>query len=119
MYERLNMSTDNALAYRINQPLSKIEIQEIRLDLEGTIAAKGKIRVLIDLHAFPYVDLESFWEDLKFEVKYVRELERFALVGGGEIEKWATRAFGALTFTRCRCFAETQLEEAWSWLTED
>ncbi len=119
MYERLNMSTDNALAFRINQPLSKVEIQEIVTAFEGMIAASGKIRVLIDLHAFPYADLASFWEDLKFGVKYVRELERLALVGGGEIEKWATLAFGALTFTRCRCFAETQLEEAWSWLTED
>jgi hypothetical protein len=94
-------------------------MQKIAAELEGTIAVSGKIRVLIDLQAYPYTDLGVMWEGLKFAVKHARQLERLALVGGGEVEKWSTRIFSALTFTRCRCFEEGQLEAAWSWLTED
>lgn len=118
MYERMNRSDDNALAYRILQPLSSQEMEAITTELEGTIAARGSIRVLIELRSFPYAELASLWEDLKFDVRYVRKLERFALVGNDEMEKWAVLIFGALTFTRCRCFPADQLDEAWTWLIE-
>lgn len=119
MFERLNRSTDNAIGYRITRPLSSAEVAQIRTELEGTIAAAGKIRVLVDLQAFPYDDLGALWEDLKFDVTHVKDLERLALVGGGKLEEWSTRIFAALTLTRCRCFEEGQLDEAWSWLTTD
>jgi hypothetical protein len=119
MYERLNRNAGNAVAYRINQPLSKDEMNNITNELQGMMSVVGKLRVLIDLHAFPYTDLMSFWEDLKFDLNHTRDLERFALVGGGKIEKWGTMIFGTLTFTKCRCFETSQLDEAWAWLLED
>jgi len=119
MYERLNRSHDNALAYRIREPLSKPEMQRMTTELEGAIAAHGKIRVLLDLKAFPYAGLGSLWEDLKFDIRYLRELERFALVGGNDIEEKAVTIFGKLSYTRCRCFADDQLEDAWEWLIQN
>jgi hypothetical protein len=119
MYERLNRGSEVAVGYRVTSPLSREEMKKITTELEGAIAAAGKIRLLIDLQAFPYADLKVFWEDLKFDVKHARDLQRLALVGGGELEKWGTRIFGALTFTKCRCFKAEQTEEAWTWLTEN
>lgn len=119
MYERLNRSTGSALAYRISRPLGREEMRQITDELTGTIAAHGKIRLLIDLRAFPYDNLEAFWEDLKFDVRHAGDLQRLALVGGGEIEKWATRIFGVLTLTQCRCFGQKELDPAWAWLTGD
>lgn len=119
MYERLSRGSSSVLAYRITRPLSREEMHRIAIELEGTIAVSGKIRVLIDLQSFPFADLGGLWEDLKFDVKHIRDLERLALIGGGDVEKWGARIFSALTFTRCRCFGEGELEEAWQWLSED
>lgn len=119
MFERMNRSNDSALAFRISRPLSREEVKTITDELAGTITARGKIRVLLDLQAFPYEDLGALWEDLKFDVKHAKDFERLALAGGGELENWATRIFGALTFTRCRCFGKDQVEDAWQWLTEE
>ncbi len=119
MYERLNLASDNALAYRISQPLSKDEMHIITTELEGSISSFGKIRVLIDLQSFPYDDLQSFWEDLKFDIKFAKNIQRLALVGGSRLEQWATKTFSTLSFTKCRCFQQGQLDEAWAWLTED
>ncbi|MGK2904760.1 MAG: STAS/SEC14 domain-containing protein [Desulfuromonadales bacterium] len=118
MYERLNLASDNALAYRISQPLSKDEMHMITTELGGSISGFGKIRGLIDLQSFPYADLPSFWEDLKFDIKFAKDIQRLALVGGGKIEQWATMTFSTLSFTKCRCFQQGQLDEAWAWLTE-
>jgi len=119
MYERLNLSAEGALAYRVTRPLSRTEIEKITSELEGAINASGKIRVLIDLQAFPYADLGAFWEDLKFDIGHARDLQRLALVGGNELEKWSLRIFGVLTLTTCRCFPAEQLDAAWNWLNED
>ena len=119
MFERMNRSSESALAFRISRPLSREEVKTITDELEGTITARGKIRILLDLQAFPYEDLGALWEDLKFDVKHAKDLERLALVGAGEMENWATRIFGVLTFTRCRCFDEGHVEDAWQWLTEE
>jgi len=119
MYERLNCSTKSAVAYRITRPLSQEEIKKIIAELEGTIVSGGKLRVLIDLQSFPYEDLQVFWEDFKFDVKHARDFERMALVGGNELEKWSTRLFAALTWTRCRCFPAGRVDEAWEWLVAE
>lgn len=117
MYERLDKSTPSALGYRITDKLGREEVRQITDELEGAIHASGQIRVLLDLQAFPYRDLNAFWEDLKFDVKYAGNFERLALVGGGETEKWAVKIFGKLTSTDCRFFKEGQIEQAWNWLT--
>ena len=118
MYERLNKIGDGAVGYRITKPLSPQEAKQITDELEGLIATHGRIKVLIDLQSFPYENLHGLWEDLKFDVKHFRDLERFALVGGGAIEKWSTRIFALLTLTKCRCFKEGEIEAAWTWLAE-
>lgn len=117
MYKRLNMSLKDAVAYRITKPLSQEEIQQITDELEGTIETAGKIKVLIDLQAFPHADLGGLWEDLKFDAKHFKDIERLALVGGSEIQRWSVRFFSMLTLTTCRCFGEGQVDEAWEWLT--
>ncbi len=119
MYERLNRNAKGAVAYRITQPLIKAEVYQITSELEGMISAEGKIRVLIDLQAFPYADLGGVWEDLKFDVKHMKDIKRLALVGGSVIEKWSTRIFATFTLTTCRCFQEEEVDEAWSWLIKD
>lgn len=118
MYERLNKSAEGALAYRITRPLAQEEIQQITDELEGTVISAGKINVLIDLQVFPFADLGGLWEDLKFEAKHFKDIERLALVGGSELQKWSVRIFSGLTFTTCRCFGEGEEDEAWTWLTE-
>lgn len=119
MYERLNKSRSNALAYRISRPLTRQEVSQLADEIEGTIHASGKIRVLLDLQSFPYAEMSALWEDLKFDVKHGRDLERLALVGGNTLENVAARFFSALSGTRCRCFAEGEVDQAWDWLIEE
>lgn len=117
MYERLNRSAPNALAYRVARPLSRQEMARLTTELEGAISAAGKIRILLDLQAFPYAEVGAFWEDLKFDLRHAAHLERLALVGGSELARWSTRAFAALSRTSCRCFEPGELDAAWRWLT--
>jgi hypothetical protein len=117
MYERLNRGTEDALGYRINRPLGRDEVRKIAAEIEGTIDKSGSVRILIDLQSFPYDGLGALWEDLKFDVKFAQNIEKFALVGGGAVESWATRIFGLLTRTACRNFEADKIDDAWEWLT--
>lgn len=119
MYERLNRETEGAMGYRITRPLDAFEVSMIADEIEGAIEQSGAVRILIDLEAFPYQNLAAHWEDLKFDVRYAGQISKFALVGGGSLESWATRIFALLTRTESRRFAKGQTDAAWSWLIED
>ena len=119
MYERLNRSTENALAYRITTKLSTSEARQLTDELEGAISTAGKIRILIDLQAFPYGEMGALWEDLKFEFKYRKQIERLALAGGEEVRKWSSRIFVKLAGVKTGFFGPDQIDEAWQWLIEE
>jgi len=116
MYQRKSESTETVLGYEITDRLSNEEMQQIIRELEGTIAEFGKIRVLIDLQAFPYGDLGALWEDLKFTVRHTKDTERLAVIGDSAWIKGSIRLFDALTATECRYFDHSEVEQAWSWL---
>jgi hypothetical protein len=119
MYERLNRSTQNALAYHISDKLSRDEVRQLTDELEGAISACGKIRILLELHGSPYGGIGAVWEDVKFEMKFGSDIERMALVGDKDVQKWNHRLFGELIGTQIHYFDPDQLDEAWAWLAEE
>ncbi len=119
MYERLNRSTKTAYGYRITHQLSREEVRQLTDELEGAISAAGRIRILVELHGFPYSGIGALWEDFKFEVKYGMDIERLALVGDEDVQKWSHRLFGELVGTQTHYFGPDQLDNAWQWVTEE
>ncbi len=117
MYERLNRSTENALAFRITESLSRDEVRALAEELKKAIEAAGKIRVLLELKAFPYGDLGALWEDFKFEIRHAPDIEYLALVGDEDVEKYSHRLFGELIATNIHYFVHDEVDEAWAWLT--
>lgn len=69
---------------------------------------------MFDLQSQPYGDFSAFWEDLKFEVRHVRDLDRVAIVGERRWEKVAVKVFDRLASVPCCCFAHGQEDLAWA-----
>jgi len=114
MYARLPQSTDSTLGYEIRQ-ITRDEVIKLEHEIEQAISKHGKIRVLLDLRPFPYADVGAFWEDVKF-ARHAKGIERAAVIGDRQWEKWATRIFGALSGTATRYFERSDAQRAWEWL---
>lgn len=116
MYECIERAGTKPYGFAINDPLSGAEAEALRRTLESAIRSGGKIRVLFELRSQPYGDFKALWEDLKFQVRHISDLESVAVVGDRRWEKAAAKVFDAFTSAPCRYFERGHEDLAWTWI---
>ena len=66
------------LEVRASGKLSKEDYGHFVPVVEKLIQQHGKIRVLFQMHDFHGWEAGALWEDIKFDVKHFRDIERLA-----------------------------------------
>lgn len=62
-------------------------------------------------------NLDTLWQDLKFDTEYRDDVERLALVGDKQWEKWMSQ-LTKLFYSNARFFEHSQNQNAWAWIQE-
>ena len=120
MYEILVQTSGNLIGMRISGKLTKDDYAQLGPWLRERIERYGKLRVLVEMHAFEGWDsLGALWEDLKLDVRFNREVERVAMVGEKRWQEWATRLSKPFVKGTIKYFDHGELEQAWAWLRQD
>ncbi len=99
----------------------KLEKQDYELfmpEIERLIKIHGKVMILFDMHDFHGWKMGAMWEDLKFDVKHYRDIERLAVVGESQWEKWMTAFCRPFTSATIRYFSREEAGKARDWLLE-
>jgi hypothetical protein len=116
MYRRTSDNGGDVLGYRLSGRLTEVEVKEIQREMDAAIEEHGKVRVLCEMGDFSGADPSAVWQDMKFTPTYVKDLERFALVGDKRWHKVVTELSDKLGFADAEFFEVSQLEEAWDWI---
>jgi hypothetical protein len=116
MYRTLSESTDRVLGYEVSGTITQGEVAEIQREITDAIGRHGKVRILCQMGELDVPKLSAVWEDLKFTPQYIRDVERFALVGDKGWHQWVTSLSDRLTHAEARYFEGSQLPEAWRWI---
>src|SRR5262245_47306082 len=90
------------LEVRLSGKLAKEDYERFVPEVDRLIKQHGKIRVLCELHDFHGWELGALWEDIKFDVKHFRDIERLAIVGEN---KWQQ---GMASF--CKPFTSAKIQ---------
>ncbi|MCK6472211.1 MAG: STAS/SEC14 domain-containing protein [Planctomycetes bacterium] len=88
-------------------------------EFERLLAQYGKLRVLVVMHDFHGWKIGALWEDIKFDVKHLRDIECIAVVGE---KKWQERMSAfcrPFTTAKVRYFDFDQIEAARRWIAEE
>jgi hypothetical protein len=85
---------------------------------EKLIKEHGKIRVLFVMHDFHGWTAGAAWEDIKFDLKHFRDIERLAIVGESKWEKGMSVFCRPFTTAKMKYFDSSQLAEARDWIAE-
>jgi hypothetical protein len=107
------------LLVRLSGKLVAADYEHFVPEVDAQIAKHGKIRMLIEMHDFHGWSAGALWEDTKFTLRHIREIERLAFLGE---KKWHK---GMATFCRPFTKAEIQyfdmghLDEARTWLLQE
>ena len=86
--------------------------------IERQIAANGKLRVLFVIHDFHGWTAGALWDDIKFDFKHGKDIERLAIVGESKWEQGMASFCKPFTAATVRYFDQSRLDEARRWVTE-
>lgn len=79
---------------------------------------QGKLRVLLKMIDFHGWEGVALWDEIKFDFKHFRQIERLAVVGDHKWEKMLSDVSGPFTSAEVRFFDKTSESAARTWLGE-
>lgn len=97
--------------------LSKEDYTHFEPAVERMIESAGKIKVLFVMHDFHGWDIGAAWEDIKFATKHCRDIDKIAMVGENQWEKWMATICKPFTMSTIKYFDAGQELVARQWLT--
>jgi hypothetical protein len=113
------ISAGRVLEVRVTGKLTKEAYQKFVPAVDGQIKEYGKLRILFIMRDFHGWTAGAMWEDLKFDLKHWKDIERLAIVGDKKWEKGMAAFCKPFTKATIRYFDAAQIEEARQWLESD
>ena len=110
-------ASGNLLEVRASGKLTKQFYEALVPAVEQQIADSGKLRILLILSDFHGWTAGALWEDIKFEMKHWKDIERLAIVGETSWEKGMATFCKPFTKATIRYFEQAQLDDARTWIT--
>jgi SpoIIAA-like len=113
------ISAGRVLEVRITGKLTKEAYQKFVPAVDEQIREHGKLRILFVMRDFHGWTAGALWEDLKFDLKHWKDIERLAIVGDKKWEKGMTTFCKPFTKAQIRYFDAAQIEDARQWIESD
>lgn len=104
------------LLVKLTGKLAKQDYERFVPEVERLIKEHGKIRMLVQMHDFHGWTMGALWEDVKFDLKHFRDIERLALVGDRKWEAGMAAFCKPFTTATIRYFDESKADEAFAWV---
>ena len=106
------------LTVRVIGKLTKEDYQRFVPEAENLIEEHGKVRILFQMHDFHGWQAGALWEDIKFDLKHFKDIERLAMVGDTKWEAGMAAFCKPFTTAKIKYFDEKQLADAEKWIAE-
>jgi hypothetical protein len=107
------------LVVRVSGKLTKEDYERFLPETERLIGKHGKIRVLFDMHEFHGWTAGALWQDIKFDLRHFRDIERLAMVGDKSWEHGMAVFCRPFTTAKIRYFDRSQAVQANTWIETD
>ena len=107
------------LVVRASGKLTEEDYEQFLPEVERLINQHGKIRILFDMHDFHGWSASALWQDIKFDIKHFRDIERLAMVGDKAWEHGMAIFCRPFTTAKIRYFDRRQADQAEAWIQAD
>jgi hypothetical protein len=107
------------LVIKLTGKLSKEDYERFAPEVDRLIKQHGKLRMLVQMHDFHGWTAGALWQDIKFDLKNFRQIERLALVGEKTWEHGMATFCKPFTSATIRYFDRTEAEQAEAWIHAD
>lgn len=120
MSENVQISAEGKLMQvHVTGKLTRDTYAELVPAVEAQIEKCGKLRLLFVMHDFHGWTAGAMWEDLKFDLKHWKDIERLAMVGETKWQKGMAAFCRPFTKATIQYFDQSDLDKAKQWLEGD
>ena len=95
------------------------DFQNLEPTFYRLVKQHGKIRVLLEMLDFHGWEGVALWDEVKFDLKHLGEIERLSMVGDKKWEKFLGAFCRPFTTAEIRYFDKVAIDEARAWLEND
>ena len=113
------ISVGQLLHVKVTGKLTKDAYEAFAPVVDEQIKEHGKVRNLFEMHDFYGWTAGALWEDLKFDFKHWKDIERLAIVGESKWEASMAVFCKPFTAAKIQYFDHAKLDEARAWIAED
>ena len=117
MIEVKQQEHGNVVNVMVTGRLTTDDYEHFVPEVERLIRKHGKVRVLFDMHDFHGCTPGAMREDIKFDARHFRDIERLALVGERKWEAGMASFCKPFTSATIRYFDREQANEARQWIS--
>ncbi len=118
MIEELQQSSGNVLGFRLSGRLHDEDYKHFVPVVEEAIQAHGKVRLVAQFTDFHGWDLHAVWDDTKFATRHCADVERVAIIGDKQWEKWMAAVCKPFTMAKVQYFDAGEADKAWEWASQ-
>ncbi len=111
------MNGGKVLEVQLTGKLAKEDYEHFIPAVERLVKQHGRIRLLLEMHDFHGWTAGALWEDIKFDAKHFRDIERVAMVGESKWQHGMAVFCRPFTTAKIHYFDRAAIEEARTWLT--
>ncbi len=96
--------------------LVSADYEHLTSEFERLVRKHGKLLVLFDMRDFRGWDAGALWQEVKFDMKHFKDIERVAAVGDQHWQRWITEFCVPFTKAEIRYFDCADSGAAREWL---
>jgi len=111
-------ASTNLIEVKVSGKLVKEDYETFVPEFERLIKRFGKIRILFEMTDFHGWSVAAMWEDMKFDLKHFKDIDRLAMVGDKKWEKGMSVFCKPFTTATIRYFDQADRSQALQWLAE-
>ena len=113
------VSEGKLLHVKVTGKLTKEAHEAFAPLVDEQIEEHGKVRILFEMRDFRGWTAGALWEDLEFDFKHWKDIERLAIVGESKWEAGMAAFCKPFTTAKIQYFDHAKLDAARSWIAED
>lgn len=106
----------NVLEFHVSGKLAREDYEKVVPQMEQLIERHGRIRILFEMHDFHGWEAGALWEDMKFDLKHFRDIDRLAIIGETRWERGMAAFCRPFTVAVIHYFEHDHSNQAREWL---
>jgi hypothetical protein len=113
------LAVGKLLHVKVTGKLTKEAYEAFAPVVDKQIEEHGKVRILFEMHDFHGWTAGALWEDLKFDFKHWKDIERLTIVGESKWEAGMVVFCKPFTAAKNQYFNAAKREEAKTWIESE